>query len=287
MRTGFDPTATLRATQSRIGVLARNIAVGALAGFLAGIVTGGLGSRLAMRIIAVTAGSDMQGVLTDQEVPVGEITAGGTVFLILFGGFMGVIGGLIYAGLRPWVAGTGRWRGVVFGVFLLATLGWTVIEGDNKDFHLFGSSLLNIAIFASLFILFGVVVVPIFDWIARWLPAPSFRRRFVLLFLPTSYSLPTLGSLAAHGFGLFLAVQIGMAAGFGFGEDGNTREFLRGLSIYLLLIPAISSALLARSAGGFHQLADLRQHLWCAGRRLGCAYPTDSNWRGSPCTATQ
>ncbi len=182
-----------------------------------------------MRIIAVTAGSEMQGVLTEQEVPVGEITAGGTVFLILFGGFMGVIGGLIYAGLRPWVAGTGRWRGVVFGVFLLATLGWTVVEGDNKDFHLFGSSLLNIAIFASLFILFGVVVVPLFDWIARWLPALSFRRRFGLLFLPTSYSLPVLGSLAAHGFGMFLAVQIGMAAGFGFGEDGNTRELLRAV----------------------------------------------------------
>jgi hypothetical protein len=148
---------------------------------------------------------------------------------------------------------------VVFGGFLLATLGWTVIEGDNKDFHLFGSSLLNIAIFASLFILFGVVVVPLFDWIARWLPAVSFRRRFGLLFLPTSYSLPVLGSLAAHGFGLFLAVQIGMAAGFGFGEDGNTREFLRIVSIYLLLIPAISSTLLARSVGEFHRLADLRQ----------------------------
>ena len=77
----------------RIGGLVPDIAVGALAGFLAGIVTGGLGSRVAMRIIAVTAGSDMQGVLTEQEVPVGEITAGGTVLLILFGGFMGVIGG--------------------------------------------------------------------------------------------------------------------------------------------------------------------------------------------------
>ena len=202
----------------------------------------------------------MQGVLTEQEVAVGEITAGGTVFLILFGGFMGIIGGLIYAGLRPWVAGTGRLRGVVFGVFLLATLGWTVIEGDNKDFHLFGSSPLNIAIFASLFILFGVVVVPLFDWIDRWLPTPSFRRRLGVLFLPTSYSLPMLGSLAAHGFGLFLAAQIGMAAGFGFGEDGNTRELLRAVSIYVLLIPAISSALLARRVGEFHRLSDLRDH---------------------------
>ena len=48
-------------------------------------------------------------------------------------------------------------------------------------------------------------------------------------------------------------------AGFGFGEEGNTREFLRGLSIYLLLIPAISSTLLARRVGELHRLADLRQ----------------------------
>jgi hypothetical protein len=90
MRTNFEPINEMRrATQPLIGVLARNIAIGALAGFLAGIVTGGLGSRVAMRLVAVTAGSDMQGVLTDQEVPVGEITAGGTFFLILFGGFMG------------------------------------------------------------------------------------------------------------------------------------------------------------------------------------------------------
>ncbi len=32
------------------------------------------------------------------------------------------------------------------------------------------------------------------------------------------------------------------------------------MSIYLLLIPAISSALLAHHVGRFHQLADLRQH---------------------------
>ncbi len=79
--------------------------------------------------------------------------------------------------------------------------------------------------------------------------------------MPTSYSLPMLGSLDAHGFGLFLGVQIGMAAGVGFGEDGNTREFLRIVSIYLLLIPAISSALLARYAGRFHHLADLLRQL--------------------------
>ena len=92
--------------------------------------------------------------------------------------------------------------------------------------------------------------------------------------LPTSYSLPMLGSLAAHGFGLLLAVQFGMAASFGFGEEGDTREFLRVVVFYLLLVPAISSTLLARHVGEFHRLSDLRQHfgalpwLWlCSPRR--------------------
>ena len=109
MRTRFEPVGELlRATQPWIASLVRNITVGVLAGFLAGIVTGGLGSRVAMRISAVAAGSAMQSVLTEAESPVGEITAGGTVFLIFFGGFIGIIGGLIYSGLRPWVAGAGR-----------------------------------------------------------------------------------------------------------------------------------------------------------------------------------
>ena len=202
----------------------------------------------------------MQGALTEAEAPVGEITAGGTVFLIFFGGFFGIAGGLIYPGIRPWISGAGRWRGVVYGVFLLATLGGVVIEGDNKDFHLFGPPLLNIAMFASLFIPFGVVVSPLFDRLARWLPAPSFRKRLGPLVLPASYSIPSLVSLAAHGFGLFLAVQFAMAASFGFGERGNTRELLRIVVLYLLLVPAISSSLLARHAGGFQRLAALRQH---------------------------
>ena len=255
-----SPGEMLRATQPRIAVLARSITVGVLAGFLAGMLTGGLGSRVVMRISGMAAGSGMQGVLTEQEAVVGEITGGGTFFLIFFGGFLGVIGGLTYAGIRPWVAGAGKWRGVFFGVFLLATLGWVIIEGDNQDFHLFGPPLLNIALFASLFILFGVAVSPLFDWIAGWLPPLSFRRRIGFLILPTSFSLPSLFSLVAHGFGFFIAVLIGAAVSFGFGEGGNTREFLRFVGIYVLLIPAIASVLLARHVGGFQQLSDLRRY---------------------------
>ena len=70
MRTPFEPVGeSLRATQPWIADLARDITVGVLAGFLVGIVTGGLGSRLAMRISGIAAGSAMQGVLTVAGAP--------------------------------------------------------------------------------------------------------------------------------------------------------------------------------------------------------------------------
>ena len=65
--------------------------------------------------------------------------------------------------------------GLVFGVLLLAVLG-SAIEGDNFDFYVFGPRTLNVAMFASLFILFGLLVAPLFDFVNRALPAPRSAR---------------------------------------------------------------------------------------------------------------
>ena len=248
----------LPAAPQAIGAVARTAAIGALAGFVAGLIVGGIGSRIAMRISAATAGPALQGALTEAEATVGKITAAGTFFLIFFGGFIGVFGGLAYLAARPWVAGAGRWRGLVFGALLLAMFGWAIIEGDNPDFHLFGPPALNIVTFASLFILFGLLVAPLFDWTQRTLLPPSLRRRFGLLPLPTDYSPWRLASLGAQGFGLFLAVMIVIAAvGGGFGEEGDNGTFIRAQSAYLLLAVPIVSVLLARATGRFQRLSDL------------------------------
>ena len=211
---------SLRTVGGVIGALARSVTIGLLAGLLSGIVAGGLGSRVAMRIVALTAGSDMQGALTDAEAVVGKITLDGSVFLVLFGGFLfGSIGGLVYVGMRPWVADAGRWRGLVFGTLLLAMFGWVIVEGDNADFHLLGSPLVNIAMFASLFVLFGLLVAPVYDRIDRVLPTPSLRRRFGVLILPADYALTKIGSLGLHAFSLLVAAQVGAAVAYGFGDD--------------------------------------------------------------------
>ena len=60
-----------------------------VAGGLAGLLVGGLGSRVAMRIAAFTARDVAQGLTTEAGATVGRITFEGTVFLVLFAGGSG------------------------------------------------------------------------------------------------------------------------------------------------------------------------------------------------------
>lgn len=140
----------LGAAYGALAPLARTLAVGALSGAVAGAIAGGIGGRIAMRISAIAAEERFQGTLTDADETVGEITAGGTIFLAILGVGAGALGGLLYLGVRRWLADAGPGRGLVFGLLLLATFGSAIIEVDNPDFHRFGPPLLNISMFAAI-----------------------------------------------------------------------------------------------------------------------------------------
>ena len=196
-----------------------------------------------MRIIAVAASDAQQGTLTDFEARVGEITSGGTIFLILAGGFIGVAGGLVYLIVRRWLADTGPWRGLVFGVLLFAMFGSALVSSDNPDFHLFGSPALNIAMFASLFVLFGLLVAPFSQWIERierGLARPSLQPggRW---------------SLAGHAFGLFLLLPALMS--FPIIVRGPAVAIL----LYVLAFVPLTALVIDRSVGWSGRLSDLRE----------------------------
>ena len=77
--------------------LGRMGAMGLLSGAVAGVIVGGIGSRIVMRILAVV-NNELSGIPTENGNIVGEITVGGTLGLLIFGGiFAGIIGGLSYA----------------------------------------------------------------------------------------------------------------------------------------------------------------------------------------------
>lgn len=141
-----------------------------LAGALAGFVSAGIGSRVVMRIIAVL-NPDRVGVMTDSSATVGLISLGGTMSLLILGTVAGVLGGLVYLGLRRWLWVPPMWRGLAFACVTLLTIGPLLFDPTNVDFQVFEPVLLIVALFAALFVLNGLVVARAVD---RIHPEPAY-----------------------------------------------------------------------------------------------------------------
>jgi len=193
---------------------ASHLGTASLAGLIAGVLVGGLLGRVAMRVSGFTAGPSMVGARTENGNLVGDITVGGTFALVVFVGIAsGLLGGILYALLEPWLRGMRPWHGLVYGVALLAAFGFTVFDPFNFDFTRFGSAPLNIAMFAALFVVFGVLTAWLFDRL-RALPALSGTTA-------RAVDLLALFSLAMAGF--FVASA---------GVDGLSGNVLVALGIF-------------------------------------------------------
>lgn len=174
-----------------------------LAGVAAGITVIGAGGRLAMRLLAVTAGDAAQGRLTEADEVVGRITVDGTIGFVLFNGILGgITAAAIYLLVRRFLP-PGRLGGVAFGIGLLVLLGTTIdpLRSDNPDFDIVGPGWLAAVVFTILAVAFGVTLAAISARASAWLPLPSRERRVLL-----RYAFPA--SLAALGFSItaFLVV---------------------------------------------------------------------------------
>src|SRR3954447_22001368 len=92
---GPAATWTERTAASGIAGVLREIARGGIAGAIAGSAVGGLGGRLVMRAVAMLH-PDSVGAFTENGNRIGDITLGGTVFLLVFGLIFGVLGGVLW-----------------------------------------------------------------------------------------------------------------------------------------------------------------------------------------------
>ena len=156
--------------------LARYLTVCGIAGIAAGIVVGGAGSRVFMRIAGAAGGERAGGATTEAGFTVGEISFGGTLGLIVFVGvFAGIVGAALYVVFRPWLSWAGPWRGVAFGIVLFAVGSATsdVMNPDNFDFVILGNEVLIVAMIVALFVGFGALIDPLAGWLDRRLPAAA------------------------------------------------------------------------------------------------------------------
>ena len=163
-----------------LAALVRHVTVVGLSGLATGIVAGGLGSRIFMRIAGATGRDAAQGATTEAGFTVGEITLDGSVGLLIFVGiFMGILGALLYAVFRPWLAWAGRFRGVVFGVVLFAigSASSDAMNPDNFDFRILGNGLLDVLLIGVLFLGFGIVIEELHRVLDRRMPGRDGKIR--------------------------------------------------------------------------------------------------------------
>lgn len=173
------------------------------AGIGAGVTVLGTGGRLAMRLLAVTAGSAAQGRLTEASEVVGEITVGGTLGFVLFNGiFLGLAAGFLFLVVRRFLP-AGRIGGLVFGSGLLIVFGSTIdpLRSDNPDFEIVGPAWLAIVVFIALAVAFGLTLRGFTVRMSEWLPLPSLDGRVL-----AKYAAPAV--LAVVAFSITAAMLV-------------------------------------------------------------------------------
>jgi hypothetical protein len=162
----------------------------------AGILAAGAGGRLAMRLLAVTAGPTAQGRITEADQVVGRISAEGTLGFIVFTGlFFGAASGAAYLLLRRWLPG-GRTGGVAFGALLLVLAGTRLepLRPGNPDFDLVGPGWVSVAAFAALVLFHGMLLAALAGRLSRAVPLLALNPRAIIAHVPLL--LLALGSVA-------------------------------------------------------------------------------------------
>jgi hypothetical protein len=142
---------------------------------VSGIVVGGVGGRLVMRLSALAADDSRTGMLTENGNVIGRITVEGTLALLLFVGLITGVGvGLFLFALRTVLPR--RFLPGTLSTVLLALGATIAIDPSNADFVIVGHRALNVAMFIALFPAFGVVFVVLAERLERWLVRPPLAR---------------------------------------------------------------------------------------------------------------
>lgn len=206
----LDPTRPTPETPGRAALDGlRTLAVVTSAGVIAGVLVPGLGGRLLMRVLGATSGAAAQGRVTDADEVVGEITAGGSIAIIVFVGiFGGLVAALGYLVARRWLPTTAGPAGIVIGIVLLGTIGvGDPMSPDNIDFEILRPTWLAITLIVFLALLFGVTFAALAARLDAGMPTlgdrassyPAHAGLVVLLF-----------PLLAAGAAVYVAARAGL-----------------------------------------------------------------------------
>jgi hypothetical protein len=161
--------------------------------YLAGVLTIGAGSRLMMRVLAATSSDDVQGLQTEADETIGEVSVGGTLFLIVGVGIGAAVVGLgFFSMLRRWLPDRSLAAGLVgvaIGAGLLVRPAG-LLTSANRDFTLVAPVALAVVLCLATFVLFGVTFGVLVDHLASRWPRPGWSPKGVVSVLPVALLVP-------------------------------------------------------------------------------------------------
>ena len=158
------------------GEVLRDIARGGIAGAIVGVTVGGLGGRAVMRIAAILH-PDAAGALTENGNRIGDITAGGTLSLILFGLIACALAGVVWVIVSPWIPGRTALRAVLTAGVAIAIGTPVLIIGGNPDFVILQHDPVVVALLVALVGLIGLSIALVDSWLDRRLPRAITGRK--------------------------------------------------------------------------------------------------------------
>jgi hypothetical protein len=176
---------------------ARRVSAGVVGGLATGALIGGVGGRLAMFVLRLTSDPSLHGLKTDDGFTIGRFS-GETLFLVLATAALGVIGGVVYLAVRPWLPE--RWRAALTGVFGGIVGGALFISPDGLDFTLLEPLPLAIVMFIVLPAIYGVAMSLLVERLLRSDPGAGTSWGWLFGLLP----LVAFGAAGPLGLGLIL-----------------------------------------------------------------------------------
>lgn len=179
-------------------------------GIVGGVLVAGLGGRLLMRVIAATSDSRAQGRLTEADQVVGDVSADGTIFLVVFVGvFAGSIGAMAYTLLRSLLPQ----RGAVAGLLIAGIIGGILarpsdlLNPDSIDFRILGPKWLAALMVITLVALFGATSGALIDTFVRIWPQPAWTGRglaglipLIVLVVPSPLAIGAVAIIGVRGW---------------------------------------------------------------------------------------
>lgn len=147
----------------------RVLAGAAFVGLVVGGLIGGVGGRLAMRLLVLTSDDRLDGAITDDEAVVNQFTLSGTIGLIFFLALGGAAIAWLYVGARRSLPASMRWRSAIWAGLLWSVMASQVFDPEGFDFTLLTPVWLGVLMFSAIFLAVGALVpIGVERAIDRW-----------------------------------------------------------------------------------------------------------------------